>query len=388
MLHVAGSMGGMEPIRIPNIRFNSELASTIIELERVRARLHQHTRTDPPLYNDLRKLFQNLSNIMSARIEGNRTTVLDALQGVREGQSHDEGVQEILNLEKASAYIDEAVTEEFIFTEMFIRKLHALAVSGLNREGDTTPGSYRSTEVRIAQTAHRPPGPESVPADMRELVEFMNESMSPQYHLLQVAIVHHRFVWIHPFGNGNGRVSRLLTYAMLVKLGFTSASGYRALNPTVVFGSDRQAYYEHLSIADSLRDEDIEKWCLYVLHGVASDMKNILDLSSSAFVLNELYGPALEKAYDEALLTGKEVAVLLKIADSGEVSAGDVKDLLPGSSAVRSKQLKSLLDRDLLYRPEGTRKYSARVWGNDLSIHLVRRLDELGMLPSILRDGL
>lgn len=71
-----------------------------------------------------------------------------------------------------------------------------------------------------------------------------------------------------------------------------------------------------------------------------------------------------------------------------EVSAGDVKDLLPGSSAVRSKQLKSLLDRDLLYRPEGTRKYSARAWGNDLSIHLVRRLDELGMLPSILRDGL
>ena len=378
----------MEPIRIPNIRFNSELASTIIELERVRARLHQHTRTDPPLYDDLRKLFQNLSNIMSARIEGNRTTVLDALQGVREGQSHDEGVQEILNLEKASAYIDEAVTEEFIFAEMFIRELHALAVSGLDREDDTTPGSYRSTEVRIAQTAHRPPGPESVSADMRELVEFMNESMSPQYHLLQVAIVHHRFVWIHPFGNGNGRVSRLLTYAMLVKLGFTSASGYRALNPTVVFGSDRQAYYEHLSIADSLRDEDIEKWCLYVLHGVASDMKNILDLSSSAFVLNELYGPALEKAYDEALLTGKEAAVLLKIADSGEVSAGDVKDLLPGSSAVRSKQLKSLLDRDLLYRPEGTRKYSARVWGNDLSIHLVCRLDELGMLPSILRDGL
>lgn len=82
------------------------------------------------------------------------------------------------------------------------------------------------------------------------------------------------------------------------------------------------------------------------------------------------------------------MAVLLKIADSGEVSAGDVKDLLPGSSAVRSKQLKSLLDRDLLYRPEGTRKYSARTWGNDLSIHLVRRLDELGMLPSILRDGL
>ena len=50
------------------------------------------------------------------------------------------------------------------------------------------------------------------------------------------------------------------------------------------------------------------------------------------------------------------MAVLLKIADSGEVSAGDVKDLLPGSSAVRSKQLKRLLDRDMLYRTVGTSK--------------------------------
>ena len=201
----------MEPIRIPHISFTSDLASTIIELERIRTTLQGQDQTDLPLYSDLQKLFQNLSNIMSARIEGNRTTMLDALQGVRDGQSFDDGVREILNLEKASAYIDDVVTEDFVLTEMFIRELHALAVDGLEREGDATPGSYRSSEVRIAQSTHQPPGPESVPADMRQLVEFMNKPMSPQYHLLQVAISHHRFVWIHPFGNGNGRVSRLIT---------------------------------------------------------------------------------------------------------------------------------------------------------------------------------
>ena len=364
-----GSIEGMEPIRIPHISFTSDLASTIIELERIRTTLQGQDQTDLPLYSDLQKLFQNLSNIMSARIEGNRTTMLDALQGVRDGQSFDDGVREILNLEKASAYIDDVVTEDFVLTEMFIRELHALAVDGLEREGDATPGSYRSSGVRIAQSTHQPPGPESVPADMRQLVEFMNKPMSPQYHLLQVAISHHRFVWIHPFGNGNGRVSRLITYAMLVKLGFTATHGYRALNPTVVFGSDRHAYYRHLETADSLRDDDLES-------------------SSTGFVLNELYGPVLEKAYQNAVLTSRDVAVLLRIAEMGRAHAKDVEDLVPGSAAVRSKYLKKLVDRDLLYRPEETRQYSVRVQGNDLTIYVVRQLDELGMLPQILRDGM
>ena len=74
-----GSIEGMEPIRIPHISFTSDLASTIIELERIRTTLQGQDQTDLPLYSDLQKLFQNLSNIMSARIEGNRTTMLDAL---------------------------------------------------------------------------------------------------------------------------------------------------------------------------------------------------------------------------------------------------------------------------------------------------------------------
>ena len=117
-------------------------------------------------------------------------------------------------------------------------------------------------------------------------------------------------------------------------------------------------------------------------------MKNILELSSTGFVLNELYGPVLEKAYQNAVLTSRDVAVLLRIAEMGRAHAKDVEDLVPGSAAVRSKYLKKLVDRDLLYRPEGTRQYSVRVLGNDLTIYVVRQLDELGMLPQILRDGM
>ena len=60
---------------------------------------------------------------------------------------------------------------------------------------------------------------------MQELVAFINENHPPKYDLIKVALAHHRFGWIHPFGNGNGRVVRLLTYALLIKYGFTLLSG-------------------------------------------------------------------------------------------------------------------------------------------------------------------
>lgn len=126
-----------------------------------------------------------------------------------------------------------------------------------------------------------------------KLVDFINQQTLPQNQLLQTAIAHHRFVWIHPATNGNGRVARLLTYAMLIKQGFTSVSGYRALNPTIVFGADRNLYYEKLSEADNLNDQGIIQWCLYVLQGVERDIEHIIHLSDESKVLNDIYAPAL-----------------------------------------------------------------------------------------------
>lgn len=215
----------------------------------------------PPLFAELRELFQRLTSMMSARIEGNRTTVVDALAGAAQAEAGRvairDDVREILRLDQASDYIDGLPAESFVITHELVRELHGAAVRGLGREGDRTPGMYRTTPVVIAGSPHVPPGPESVYADMDQLVEFMNRDVAPQMQLMQTAIAHHRFVWIHPFGNGNGRVARLLTYAMLVKQGFTAAGGYRALNPTAVFGADRQAYYDHLARADALDDGGI-----------------------------------------------------------------------------------------------------------------------------------
>ena len=102
---------------------------------------------------------------------------------------------------------------------------------------------------------------------MDELFDFINNQDNPKYDLLKAAIAHHRFVWIHPFRNGNGRTVRLFTYAMLVKLGFNVDVG-RILNPTAIFCNNRDNYYHNLSVADNGTDADILSWCEYVLKGL------------------------------------------------------------------------------------------------------------------------
>lgn len=171
--------------------------------------------------------------------------------------------------------VEETVEPGAPLPEHLLRGLHATTVAGLAREGDPTPGAYRQGPVRIAQAEHLPPEAAQVPGYMTELVTFINQADAPKYDLMKVALAHHRFAWIHPFGNGNGRVVRLLTYAMLLKYGFRVNTVGRLLNPAAVFCADRNAYYARLGDADSGSDAALERWCVYVLSGVRDELTKV-----------------------------------------------------------------------------------------------------------------
>jgi hypothetical protein len=70
-----------------------------------------------------------------------------------------------------------------------------------------------------------------------------------------ILLAHHRFAWIHPFLDGNGRVARLLSTAMLARHGF-DAGGLWSLSRGLAKRRDR--YYEHLALADAPRQGDYD----------------------------------------------------------------------------------------------------------------------------------
>ncbi len=84
------------------------------------------------------------------------------------------------------------------------------------------PGQLRSRTVAVGR--HVAPSAEDLPSFMRRFGEAYDAArLSKPRQVIAVAAAHHRFLWIHPFLDGNGRVARLMSHAMLLEIGIGSA---------------------------------------------------------------------------------------------------------------------------------------------------------------------
>ena len=368
-----------------NPSFDSPMVDVLTELEYLR-RLRLGGTTPAPVFFQLKYIFHMLESLGSARIEGNHTTLADYVESKLEGgkQQPTDQLLEMENIEAAMAYIEESFHAGDALTEHFIRELHALAVKGLEREGDATPGAYRQTQVQIAQSEHLPPEAVLVPQYMQELVAFINEARPPKYDLIKVALAHHRFGWIHPFGNGNGRVVRLLTYTLLIKYGFNVNTGGRVLNPTAVFCNDRDRYYAMLAEADTGTQEGLETWCAYVLQGILYELRKVDRLTDFGYLNERILAPALAYAKERQLITVQEAAVLQIAAKNGVAKAGDLAPAMPEMTmAQRTYQIKRLIERGMLQPiKEGARQYAIGFSNNYLIRGIIRALSDEGFIPA------
>jgi len=376
-------------LRLLNPRFDSPLLDVLTDLEHLR-RLEIRGSTPPMVFLQLKQVFHFLESLASARIEGNHTTLADYVEAKLAPASTDtDALREIDNIEAAMRQVESAIEPGAPFSEHLLPGLHAIAVHQLEREGDRTPGSYRTGPVRIAQAEHLPPDAVQVPGYMAELVAFINQSDPPKYDLMKVALAHHRFAWVHPFSNGNGRVVRLLTYAMLIKYGFQVSAAGRLLNPAAVFCADRYRYYAMLSQADSGEPAQLEHWCTYVLTGVRDELEKVNRLADYAYLQSTILLPALAHARERQLITAQEQAVLQATVRAGTVKAGELEAAMPGLNAgQRTYQIRKLVEGGLLQPVrEGARQYTLGFRHNMLLRGVVKALADQGFVPAALADA-
>lgn len=329
-------------------------------------------------------MFHTLESLGSARIEGNHTTLADYIDSKVEGKAEStDQLLEIANIEKAMDYIEEVMKPDVALTEHTIRELHAMTVLGLRREGDKTPGAYREGPVRISQSEHTPPDAVLVPQYMQELVSFINRDDSPKYALMKVALAHHRFGWIHPFGNGNGRVVRLLTYALLMKYGFNVNVGGRVLNPTAVFCNDRENYYTMLGMADTGTTAGLEAWCIYVLQGIRDELEKVDKLTNYGYLTKSILFPAVSFARSREWITEVEEQILTSAIKMKVVKSADIAEVLPKlTSSQRTYQIKKLVDQGMLLPVSpGSRQYTIGFSNNYLIRGVIKALREQGFIP-------
>ncbi|HEU4622537.1 MAG TPA: Fic family protein [Burkholderiaceae bacterium] len=374
-------------LRLLNPSFDSPLLDVLTDLEHLR-RLQLHNTTPLSVFMQLKEVFHSLESLASARIEGNHTTLADYVEAkVTDGSPHHEQLREIENIERAMKQIEESIQSGEPLSEHWLRGLHAITVNELTREGDRNPGAYRKGPVSIARAEHLPPDAMHVSEYMTELITFINRTDAPKYDLMKVALAHHRFAWIHPFSNGNGRVVRLLTYALLIKYGFqVSAAAGRLLNPAAVFCADRDRYYAMLAFADKGTDSALEHWCTYVLAGIRDELSKVGQLANYDYLQSRVLVPAVMYTRQRQMITDIEEAVLTATIKAGIVKASDIEAVLPRLNAnQRSYQIRKLVEAGMLQsiRP-GARQYSIGFSHTMLLRGVIRALTHQGFISDTL----
>lgn len=357
-------MSGLK-LKIVSPPFDSNLNKAIFKLEKLRYKRFT-TQVHPYVFIDLKAIFQLLETLSSARIEGNRTTVSELVESMLDKKfDEDEQLREIYNLQKAQKYIDETLKKDSKISLSFILNIHKIVVNNLvpqkdGGEGSNCPGELRKTNNRISGASVKTPDYTQVEFYLQQWVDFVNEERDGIYKPLVVAIAHHAFTWIHPFDNGNGRVVRLMTYAMMIMYGY-GIGEMGIINPsTIVFCNDRQKYYDNLSLADEGKDENILIWCEYVLENIVTELKKIDRLTDFEYTFNKVIIPSLDFSLERKIITPTEYLILKLSGSKGEVSNVDIRKLLPEKKAYEiSKIIRKLVQKDMLTQVNKSRKYAS-----------------------------
>lgn len=239
----------------------------------------------------------------SNSIEGNTLTLQETKMIIKEGftikgkslREHFEAV----NHQDAIEYIESLVSKDYILTEKDILNVHELVLKQIEKE---IAGRFRTSGVRVSGANFVPPNALKVNEYITELIDWVN--VSDLNIVLKSAIFHHRFVWIHPFFDGNGRTVRLIFNLLLMKEGFP---------PAIILKNDRKKYYDALNQANN---GDYSKLVLLVFQALERSVDIYLSSLTNTY---DDYKPISNIVEEERVPYGQEYLSLL--ARQGKIDA-------------------------------------------------------------------
>jgi len=284
--------------------------------------------------------------------EGRRNLQLEARQHIR--------LQREIDRKFADGSLPEPASLAFIahLHREFYRDAPAamLRIEGAGREVIVVPGELRSKpEEDVAVGRHQPPASARV-ADFMAYFEqrYAFAALSPARRILAIPAAHHRFNFIHPFADGNGRVSRLMSHAMALQAGI-GAHGLWSISRGLARGlQSRTEYKSMMDHADMPRQGDLDgrgnlseraliefsTWFLRVCLDQIRFMSGMFDLAGLADRL---------KAYASMQGWRAEAGVLLtEVLHRGEIARGEAAGITGlGERTVRGL-LGTMVDHGLL----------------------------------------
>ena len=353
----------------PLFTINNQILKNIGIIEAAKAIIDE-----APLIPAYEKQFQQEAIVRTVhygtRIEGNDLTYQEVAKLVegRQITATERDIQEVINYRNVVSYLEEiwatydaglALPEEkfnpnldqknrpFFFSETIVKKIHELTT--LKIIAETEIGKYRRQQVvlkntRTGEIAHRPPPAIEVPYLMSDLVAWLNDPKSKEIHpAIRAAITQYILVAIHPFIEGNGRVSRAFAMLPLYVEGYDIR---RLFSLEEYFDRNAETYYNTLQSTHELNSDifqrDITQWATYYTEALAIELSRVKDkvqsLSRDLKFKQKLGGKQVH-------LTERQIKLVEYMQQFGGLRMPDAKSLLPMvSDDTIWRDLKKLID--------------------------------------------
>ncbi|MDD6852371.1 MAG: Fic family protein [Bacteroidales bacterium] len=301
----------------------------------------------------LRAMAENMTYdvVYSSEIEGVRMNIDE----VRSSIAHRLGIENV-KYTAPSHYIDSVVGamldavqhyDQYLTKDKLCAWQAAFFPSGLSDGARIEVGKYRTNEEHIVsgmfgrEIHYIAPSPERVEEEMRQFLDWFNSNESESY-VIRSAVAHFRFVSIHPFEDGNGRLARILSEMLLAR---GDKDGFRFYNISSQINKDKNHYYDILERMQR-GDGDITEWLVWYLQKLVDAfddaealVSTILNKSffwqkASSVPMTARQMQVLNIFLDgyEAKITSKSWAALAKC--SKDTAIRDIQDLI-GKNVLR-----------------------------------------------------
>ena len=213
----------------------------------------------------------------TTHIEGTQLTLEQSerlLAGESVPEADPDDARELLNYRRAFEFVSGYLGHGGPVTEGLVREIHKHLVEGV-RGGSAAPGEYRRVQNYVVNSAtgavvYTPPPAHDVPALMRELVEWLN-APGDVHPVLASGAGQFQLVHIHPFLDGNGRASRLLSTLCLYRAGYDFK---RLFTISEYYDRDRAAFYRAIQCVRE-RGMDLAGWLEFFTEGLATQLDEV-----------------------------------------------------------------------------------------------------------------
>jgi Fic family protein len=361
----------MEPLLPSSGR--GELAELSVEIFRKSGEL---TATLPSrsVRRGVAELVREMNSYYSNLIEGHKTLPRDIERALRDDLSDRKDDRRNQLLSVAHIRTEAAMRrrlakqpETGVFQPDFIQWLHREFYEALPQdEWFTTslsgkrhplePGKFRDYNVDVGR--HSPPDHEALGDFMCRFGGFYSDpAIAATDRLIALAAAHHRLAWIHPFGDGNGRVARLQSQAAMMGCGLDT-EGLWTLSRGLARA--KPAYFQHLQAADQGRANDLDgrgnlsaaaltRFCRFFLERILDQIDFMTGLISPFKLLDRIESYLRFTRVDlDGKLRGHLVRLLKKLCLEGDLPRGAVPAILGLKGTAARSIIRRALDEGLV----------------------------------------